>query len=55
MSVRKTLRQLLVFAVMQLGALSGSMTPDEIEKLMNIMNRTKVVHVMKKGEPEKGD
>jgi hypothetical protein len=53
MSIRKTLAKVLVCAVLQFGAFSGSVTPEEIEKVMNLMHRTKVVHVMKKDEPVK--
>jgi tellurite resistance protein len=52
MSLRKTLANVLLAAVMHMGALSGSITPEEIEKLMNVMKRTKVVHVLKKDEPK---
>ncbi|HWW59912.1 MAG TPA: hypothetical protein VN181_00965 [Thermoanaerobaculia bacterium] len=48
MSFRKLLGKLFVFAVLELGAFTGvPMSLEEIEKLMNIMHRTKVVHVMK--------
>lgn len=53
MSVKRTLAKALVFAILQFGALSGSVTPEEIEKVMNLMHKTKIVQVMKKGEPEK--
>lgn len=49
MSLRKLLGKLLIFGVLQLGALTGAhMTQEDIEKLMNLMHRTKVVHVVKK-------
>jgi len=52
MSLRKSLAKLLIFAVLQLGALAGvPMTAEDIEKLMNVMNRTKIVHVVKKDDP----
>ncbi|HYU26413.1 MAG TPA: hypothetical protein VEO74_14485 [Thermoanaerobaculia bacterium] len=52
MSFKKTLAKMLVFAVLQFGALAGvPMRPDEIEKLMNVMHRTKIVHVVKKEGP----
>ena len=52
MSLRKTLAKVLVFAVLQLGAVTGvPMTPEDIEKLMNVMHRTKIVRVQKKEEP----
>ena len=51
MSLRKTLAKLLVFAVLQFGALAGvPMSPEEIEKLMNVMHRTKIEHVVKKDD-----
>lgn len=49
MSFRKTLARLLIFAVLEIGALAGvPMSPEQIEKLMNVMHRTKIVHVIKK-------
>jgi hypothetical protein len=49
---KKTLAKILVFAFLQVGALAGvPMTPDEIEKLMNVMHRTEIVHVVKKEGP----
>lgn len=53
MSFRKMLAKLLVCGILQIGAFSGSVTPEEIEKLMNAMHRTKIVHVVKKDEPLK--
>lgn len=51
MSFRKTLARLLIFGVLEIGALAGvPMSPEQIEKLMNVMHRTKVVHVIKKDE-----
>lgn len=52
MSIRKSLGRLLVFAILQIGVYSGvKVHPEEIEKLLNIMNRTRVVHVVKKDDP----
>lgn len=49
MSFRKTLARLLLFAVIEVGAMCGvPMSAEEIERLMNVMHRTKVVHVVKK-------
>ena len=49
MSIRKLLSAILMSAVLQLGALAGlKMTSDEIEKLMNLMHKTKVEFVVKK-------
>ncbi|HEX6083863.1 MAG TPA: hypothetical protein VF266_05015 [Thermoanaerobaculia bacterium] len=51
MSLRKLLGKLLIFGVLQFGALTGAaMTQEDIEKLMNLMHRTKVVHVVKKDD-----
>jgi hypothetical protein len=37
--------------MLQMGALAGvKMTPVEIEKVMNIMHRTKVVHILKQDD-----
>ena len=52
MFTRKTLAKVLVFAVLHFGALAGvRMSPEEIEKLMNVMHRTKVEWVVKKDDP----
>ncbi len=48
MSLKKLLGKLLLFGVLELGALSGSMTPQQIEDLMNLMHRVEVVQVVKK-------
>jgi hypothetical protein len=51
MSFRKTLAKILVLVTLQFGALAGvPMRPDEIEKLMNVMHLTKIVHVVRKEE-----
>lgn len=51
MSLKRTLARLLVFAVLEVGALCGvPMSPEQIEKLMNVMHRTKVEHVVKKDD-----
>lgn len=53
MSLKKTLGKLFVLSMLEFGALAGvPMTPEDIEKLMQIMNRTKVVRVEKN---ENGD
>jgi hypothetical protein len=52
MSIRRALAKILVFAVLQFGVLAGvRMTPEEIEKIMSAMHRTKVEFVVKKDEP----
>ena len=51
MSFKKTLAKILVLAILNFGALAGvPMSPEEIEKLMNVMHRTKVEHVVKKDD-----
>lgn len=48
MSIRKLLGKLLVFAVLEMGVLAGArITPEEIEKIMQVMHRTKVEYVVK--------
>jgi len=52
MSVRTTLAKALLFGLLHVGLLAGvPMTPEEIEKVMNVMHRTKIVHVVKKDDP----
>ncbi len=51
MSLRKILGRILLAGLLQFGALTGvKMTPEEIEKVMNVMHRTKVVHVVEKND-----
>lgn len=53
MTLRKILGKVLLASMLQFGALAGmKMTPEEVEKVMNVMHRTKVVHVVKKDEPK---
>jgi hypothetical protein len=53
MSLKKSLGKMVIFAVLELGALAGvPMSPEEIEKLMNVMHRTKLEHVVKKDDPK---
>ena len=48
MSWRKSLARLLIFAVLEIGAVCGvPITPEQIEKLLNLMTRTKIVRVIK--------
>jgi len=47
-SLRQKLGRILLAALLQFGALAGAkMTPEEIEKVMNIHHRTKVVKIVK--------
>lgn len=51
MSLRKIVGRILLACLLQMGALGGiKMTPEEIEKVMNIMHRTKVVHILKQDD-----
>lgn len=52
MSLRKLLGRILIFGMLELGALAGvPMTPEDIEKIMNVMHRTKVVKIVKQDDP----
>ncbi len=54
MSLKKLLGKVLLFAFLEVGALSGvPMTPQQIEELMEVMNRVQVVRVIhKEGDEE---
>jgi hypothetical protein len=48
-SLKKLLGNVLLFGFLQIGALSGvAMSPQQIEELMEVMNRVQVVQVVKK-------
>jgi hypothetical protein len=50
-SFRLRLAKLLLFSVLEIGALVGvPMSPQKIEELMNVMHRTAVVQVDKKDD-----
>ena len=52
MSLRKLLGKAFILAILQFGALAGvPMTPEQIEKLMNVMHRTKIEFVIQKDDP----
>jgi hypothetical protein len=51
MSLRKTLGRVLIFIVLELGALAGLTTPREIEKVLHSMHQTKIEYVVKKDDP----
>jgi hypothetical protein len=54
-SLRKLLAKILVLGTLEMGALCGlPMSPHEIESLMEVMTRVKVVQVVKK-EREGGE
>jgi hypothetical protein len=49
LSLKRALARLLLFGVLEVGALVGvPITPEQIEKLLDLMNRTRVVQVVKK-------
>ena len=49
MSLRKRLAKILLFAVLEVGALVGvPMSPRQIEELLNLMNRTEIVQTVKR-------
>ena len=53
MSFRRLLAKLLVFAVLEMGAVCGvPMTPEKIEEILQMMNRARAEHVVK---TESGD
>lgn len=48
MSLRKMLGKIFILGVLWMGAFAGNrMPPEEIEKLMNVMNRVKIVKIIK--------
>jgi hypothetical protein len=54
MVLRNILAKVLVFAILQFGALAGvPMDPQHIQKLMNVIHRTKIEHVVKKNDPRR--
>ncbi|MDP9190244.1 MAG: hypothetical protein M3P06_00895 [Acidobacteriota bacterium] len=53
MSLKKILGRVLLAGMLQVGALTGvPMTPEDIEKIMNVMHRTKVVQIKKNEDGE---
>jgi hypothetical protein len=52
-SLQKLLAQLLVYAVLEVGAIGGvPMTPEKIREILQMMNRARAEHVVK---TESGD
>ena len=52
MSLRKILGKVLILGVLEIGALCGvRISAEEIERLLNVMNRVQVVQVVKKEGP----
>ena len=53
MSLKKILGRVLLAGMLQVGAFSGiKVTPEDIEKIMNVMHRTKVVQIKKNEDGE---
>lgn len=53
MSLKTRLAKILVYAVLELGALCGvPMRPDQIEKIMKLMDRAVVTDVLKNEDDE---
>lgn len=53
MSLKNRLAKILVYAVLELGALCGvPMRPDQIEKIMKLMDRAVVTDVLKNEDDE---
>ncbi len=53
MSLKIRLGKILVYAVLELGALCGvPMRPDQIEKIMKLMDRAVVTDVLKNEDDE---
>ena len=49
MSLKRLLGKVLLFALLEVGAITGvPMTPQKIEELMEVMNRVQVVRVIHK-------
>ena len=48
MSLKKSLGKLLIFVALEIGVLAGvRMSPEQIERLMQVMTRTKIVYVIR--------
>jgi len=50
--MRKLLAKLLLFSALEIGALCGvPMSPQQIESLMEVMNRTEIVQMIDREGP----
>ena len=48
----RKLGRILLLAMMAVGSMAGmKMSQEEIEKLMNLMNRTEIVQMIEKDDP----
>lgn len=53
MSLKKILSRVLLIGMLQVGVFAGvKMTPEDIEKIMNVMHRTKIVQIKKTEDGE---
>ena len=53
MSFKRILARILIFAVLEVGSITGvPITPEKIREIMQMMNRARVEHVIK---TESGD
>jgi hypothetical protein len=51
--MRKLLAKLLFFTVLEMGALCGvPVSPEQIERLMEVMHRTQIVQMVEKEQPK---
>ena len=56
MSLRKRLAKIFVYAVLEVGALCGvPMAPDQIERIMKLMDRAAVTDVLRNEDDEPKD
>jgi len=54
MSIKNTAAKVLIFAVLQLGVFAGvPMTHEDVEKIMSVMHKTKIEHVVKQDDPDR--
>ena len=52
MRIKKTLARALVLGIQNFGAVTGvPMDPEAIEKILNVMKRTRIEYVVKKDDP----
>ena len=50
--MRKRLARIFFLAMLAIGSMAGmKMSQEEIEKLMNLMNRTEIVQMVEKDDP----
>ena len=53
MSLRKLLGKILILVVLDIGAMCGvPMSPEQIKRLMEVMNRTQIVQMIDREQPK---